>query len=800
MTVKLFYQNPYQTEFEAKVVEVIGNDVVLDQTCFFPQGGGQVGDTGELSGVRVIDTIKSEDKKKIFHVLEKPVFKAGDSVKGKIDWERRYKTMKLHSVSHITMHFMKEVFGDWCNALPAALVDDKKDRSTYTFNEPVNMEKLKLVEKKTNEFIARNLEIKTWSDAKNPNYRYWKCDTIELPCGGTSVKATKEIGKIIIEKGKTAGAGKQKIETMLAGNVPAEAKQQTANEMKKVAETVKAIAGDDDKSFKHWADAIAEKVEERVKTDPILNKVVKEKGFYLVYDEKTPSGKIHIGAGRGWIIHDAVAKALRDRGLKAKFILSADDMDPFDAMPKYLDAKKYEKYMGIPFRNVPSPVPGYKNYADYYFRDATDKFPEFGIECELASTGQDYIDGKFNATIKIALDNAEKIQNIYKRFSREGSIGTERIPFNPICEKCGKIATTYVTEWNSEKGTMKYKCMENLVTWATGCGYEGERSPYNGGGKFPWKVEWAAKWPTQGVVMETAGKDHFSKGGSRSVAIAIADEVFNYPPPYPSTRTETGDAYEFFTIGGQKMSTSKGRGISFSEMTNYAPANLLRYLLIKTRPHAVIDFDPVGTNKLILLFEAYDKTERIYYGKEKVENEREAAQEKRVYELSHVGPVRKTMPPQIPFTHAAMLVQVLPDIASVVDSLKSTGHVPQKPSKEDEKYVLERLSFVKKWVTEFAPDEYKVVVHENVPDEIKKKFSAEQISALKMLAASLENKKTETELGEEFKKIIADAKITPQDFYKACYLAIIGKERGPKLAGFIVAVGADRVKNVLKTV
>ncbi|NOR85432.1 lysine--tRNA ligase, partial [archaeon] len=329
----------------------------------------------------------------------------------------------------------------------------------------------------------------------------------------------------------------------------------------------------EEKTFMHWADSFALKIEERVKQDPQLQLIVKKKG-YFVYDEKTPSGKIHIGAGRGWIIHDAVAKALRDRGLNAKFTLSSDDMDPFDKVPNYLDFEKYKQYLGVPFRNIPSPVKGYESYATYYFSLCTDKFKEFGIECDLASTGQDYIDGKFNNTIKIALDNAKKIQEIYARFSRKGSIGTERFPFNPICDKCGKIATTLVTAWDSKKEIITYKCTEDLVSWAKGCGHEGKKSPYNGGGKFPWKVEWAAKWPTQGVIMETAGKDHFSKGGSRSVAIAIADEVFDYPAPYPSTRTEPGDAYEFFTIGGKKMSTSKGRGISFDEMTNYAPANM----------------------------------------------------------------------------------------------------------------------------------------------------------------------------------------------------------------------------------
>ena len=85
----------------------------------------------------------------------------------------------------------------------------------------------------------------------------------------------------------------------------------------------------------HWADNIALQVKERVDSDPRLKKIVEEQG-YLVYDEKTPSGEIHIGSGRGWVINDCVGKALRKLGLNAVFILSSDDMDPYDKPNKEL--------------------------------------------------------------------------------------------------------------------------------------------------------------------------------------------------------------------------------------------------------------------------------------------------------------------------------------------------------------------------------------------------------------------------------------------------------------------------------
>ena len=546
----------------------------------------------------------------------------------------------------------------------------------------------------------------------------------------------------------------------------------------------------------HWADQISREVKSRVEENELLKSVVKKKG-YIVYDEKTPSGKIHIGAGRGWVIHDTIAKSMRDMGLKAKFILSSDDIDPFDKMNNELP-KSYRKYLGMPFMNIPSPVKGYKSFADYYFTQCTDKFEEFGINAELESTGERYIKGDFNKAIKIILDNADRVNAIYERAYGKAP---EKLPFNPICEKCGKIGTTLAYEWDKEREIIKYKCKKDLVKWAEGCSHEGETSPYNGNGKFPWKVEWAAKWPAVGVVCEFAGKDHFTQGGARTIAVAISGEILSYPPPYPSTASETGKGYEFFTVGGKKMSTSKGEGIGFAEVTNYAPANILRYLLVATRPNAVIDFDPIGTNNIILLYERFDKTESIYYGKLKLENKHELQKHKRIYELSHIGNIKKEMPLQIPFTVASIMIQVTLNENKTIDLLRKTGHIPKNASEDDINYVKERIEFAKRWVHEFAPDEFRFKVNDKVSDEEKKNIDEKQKNSLHLLVNALEKKEwDEKSLYEEFYNICKEANLEPKDFFKAAYLVLIGKEKGPRLASFILTIGKEKAARLFREV
>jgi len=548
-----------------------------------------------------------------------------------------------------------------------------------------------------------------------------------------------------------------------------------------------------------WADNIALEVIERVEKDKFLKKTVKKTG-YFVYDEKTPSGIIHIGSGRGWIIHDAIAKALRDKGVKAKFVLSSDDMDPLDKPSKELSKRQNEKYIGVPFRYIPSPVNGYESFGDYYFSQCTELFPEFGIDAELESTGENYENGSFNKTIKIVLDNADKIRDIYTKFYGEDNTFADRLPFNVLCPKCRKIATTKALKWNKEKEEIYFECSDGVVKWAKGCDYKGWISPYNGNGKFPWKVEWAAKWPTKSVIVETAGKDHFTKNGSRTIACKIAVDVFNYPPPYPSEGYKTGNGYEFFNVGGKKMSTSKGRGMGFAESINYAPAKMLRFLLVRTRPNTVIDFDPYRPHDMILLYERYDEAERVYFDRLDL-GKKENLRQKRIYELSHIEKTPSRIPPQISLSHCAMLVQTFNDKNLILNSLKKTGHIPRNATKKEIDYVMERIEFAKKWVNEFAPEEMRFKLHDKIPNEILHKLSTKHKESLKLLTKSLEsNDYTEQELFNEFYNICKKVEINNIEFFKGAYLALIGKEKGPRLASFILAIGKEKVLKLLKEV
>jgi len=212
-TIKEYYEKPYSKEFKAMVLETNGEKVVLDKTLFYPGGGGQACDVGKLNGFEVYFVNSSDGV--IFHHVREHNLRKGDVIKGEIDWERRYELMKLHSAAHIVYYKFIEVFfnGDYEKAkVIGSNVAVSKSRIDFAMQESI-AEKLVEVEKLSNEFIKEAHEIITkYLDAEK---RVWVCDKYEMPCGGTHVKNTSEIGEIKLKR-KNLGKGKERVEIMLA--------------------------------------------------------------------------------------------------------------------------------------------------------------------------------------------------------------------------------------------------------------------------------------------------------------------------------------------------------------------------------------------------------------------------------------------------------------------------------------------------------------------------------------------------------------------------------------------------------
>ena len=211
-TKHLFWNDCYTHEFTASITEIGGNFIVLDGTYFYPQGGGQPGDTGEIGGVKIIDTKKDADGKILHYFDGECGLSAEQPVQCSVDWPRRYAHMRIHSASHIVEHFLFQHSEN--QKFLSSFISGSKETSSYEVTAAITPELIAQIEADANAFIKGNHEILLYADENNPEYRYWKCMDIIYACGGTHPKNTSEIGEISIKVKGQANLGKQKIVTI----------------------------------------------------------------------------------------------------------------------------------------------------------------------------------------------------------------------------------------------------------------------------------------------------------------------------------------------------------------------------------------------------------------------------------------------------------------------------------------------------------------------------------------------------------------------------------------------------------
>ncbi len=529
-----------------------------------------------------------------------------------------------------------------------------------------------------------------------------------------------------------------------------------------------------------WADQLARQIISREKFH-YVDKKISEFDEYTVKTSASLSGVLHIGRLSDTIRGESVVLALRDSGVKTKFIWVAENMDPLRKIPKGVPAK-FDKYLGMPVTDVPDPKGCHESYADHHMEEYFNVVDQFVVtKMEKFSMRQEYKNGNFNNYIRQILEKVKEVKEIQNRY-RTNPLKKSWSPWTPICDNCGKIVTPHVTGIEDGKITYACKDYEFETTTATGCGYKGENDPMKGNGKLLWKSEWAAQWARWQVVSEGAGKEYQVPNSAFWVNGEIVEKVLDFPMPVPIF-------YEHIMIDNQKMSASVGNVIYPKDWLEVAPPELLRMFynkrLMTTRSFSWKD--------LPNLYDEYDKITKISFEDLKMDNEKERAQYKRLYQVSHAKEAAK--PLDMSFSHAAVVAQIFSDENDIVKSLEKTGHY----SKEQRDKIFERIKKAKIWLRKHAPEEVKFEVQKHVPENIK--LNENEKEALRKIAGLLEEKDyNEKTLFEEFYSISNGLGVNPADFFKAAYKVLLNKERGPKLAPFILALGKDKVVKLFKSV
>jgi Ser-tRNA(Ala) deacylase AlaX len=208
MVEKVFWTNPYLTKLDTRIASVNGNDITVQQTIFYAFSGGQESDTGLIGGYSV-DQAKKDGHEIIYTVEEGHGLKVGDQVNMTIDWDRRYRLMRLHFAAEVVLELVyKNLEG--IDKI-GAHIDQDKARIDFLWHENIS-KSFPMIEKESREIIEANLDIiSAFSDEGNGR-RYWEVKGFSrVPCGGTHLKKTGEVGEIKLKR-NNIGRGKERIE------------------------------------------------------------------------------------------------------------------------------------------------------------------------------------------------------------------------------------------------------------------------------------------------------------------------------------------------------------------------------------------------------------------------------------------------------------------------------------------------------------------------------------------------------------------------------------------------------------
>jgi len=212
MTVKkLFWEDPYLVEAVAKVMSVNGDSITLDQTIAFAFSGGQQSDSGTIAGCEIVKADKV-DKDIIYTIDAAHCLKIGEEVQVKIDWDKRYKLMKLHFAAELVLELVYQGY-DHPEKIGANITEDKA-RVDFCWNGSIASVFPEL-ESKLKKMIDEDLPIRSEFKDKNKEERFWEIEGFALvPCGGTHLRKTGEIGPLLLKR-NNIGKGKERIEIYL---------------------------------------------------------------------------------------------------------------------------------------------------------------------------------------------------------------------------------------------------------------------------------------------------------------------------------------------------------------------------------------------------------------------------------------------------------------------------------------------------------------------------------------------------------------------------------------------------------
>jgi lysyl-tRNA synthetase class 1 len=338
-----------------------------------------------------------------------------------------------------------------------------------------------------------------------------------------------------------------------------------------------------------WPFEEARKIVARLKKKP-KDEVIFETGY-------GPSGLPHIGTfgevARTTMVRHAF-RVLTDDKIKTRLIAFSDDMDGLRKVPDNVPNKELlEKHLGKPLTKVPDPFGTHPSFGEHNNARLRTFLDHFGFDYEFMSSTECYKSGRFDETLMLMLSRLEKVMAIMLPSLREERAATYS-PFLPVSPRSGQVLQVPIVSHDAKRGTIAYddpETGERMVTPVT-----------RGMCKLQWKPDWAMRWVALGVDYEMAGKDLID---SVKLSGEICKALDGLPPE--------GFNYELFLDDkGQKISKSKGNGLTIDEWLRYASPeslSLFMYREPKSAKRLYFDVIPRQVDDYQQFLDGYEKQE-----------------------------------------------------------------------------------------------------------------------------------------------------------------------------------------------
>ena len=540
-----------------------------------------------------------------------------------------------------------------------------------------------------------------------------------------------------------------------------------------------------------WADDVADEVEARDPSEPIVIK-----------GAVSPSGAPHVGHFNEIVRGYYVAEVLRERGHEVQQVFVSDDRDALRALPRLLvdsdwervelgdvDAGALGRNLGVPYGDVPDPFGDcHASYGDHFTDLLAESAEMVDVPVEVLSVTDLYEAGEFDDVVAEVLEKRDLARSVLSEY--QDGVDEDYVPFMAQCSECGRLTTT-ITGVDVDDGTVDYDCagLEAGGQQIEGCGHTGTATFREG--KLPWRFEWPAGWKVLGVDFEPFGKDHAE--GSWPSGERIAREVFEIEPPVPMT-------YEWFTLGGEALSSSAGNVVTVPELLDLIEPEVLRYFFAKG-PNKQRDLD---LDRIDLLVDEFDRFESVYFGEVEA-GERERRFAERVYpfvvedvEDADADRVR------LPYTFAAVL-GMTDDRALRLEMARREGHVAEDAPEAAIDAAMDRVERARRWA-ERTDNEYNYRLQVELPDvdldpDVEAAL-ADVADAVEEVGDDADDGTGDDGPGEALQGEIYEAAerhdVGTGELFSAGYELFLGQPRGPRLGPFLAALDREFVTRRLR--